>query len=78
MVQSAGDWWLQRRTMSRDALTDYLTTLIWGGMAGVLGSAGSTGIGRPSWSPPLWTPDPEGDQPIANPTRRTSSGAIST
>jgi len=36
MVQSAGDWWLQRRTMSRPALTDYLTTLIWGGVAGVL------------------------------------------
>jgi AcrR family transcriptional regulator len=39
MVQSAGDWWLERRTMSRAALTDYLTTLIWGGVAGVLGSA---------------------------------------
>lgn len=39
MVQSAGDWWLERRTMSRSALTDYLTTLIWGGVAGVLGMA---------------------------------------
>ncbi len=39
MVQSAGDWWLERRTMSRAALTDYLTTLIWGGMSGVLGPA---------------------------------------
>jgi AcrR family transcriptional regulator len=37
MVQSAGDWWLERRTMSREALTDYLTTLIWGGMSAVLG-----------------------------------------
>jgi AcrR family transcriptional regulator len=36
MVQSAGDWWLERRTMSRAALTDYLTTLIWGGIAGVI------------------------------------------
>jgi AcrR family transcriptional regulator len=36
MVQSAGDWWLERRTMSRAALTDYLTTLIWGGISGVL------------------------------------------
>ena len=42
MVQSAGDWWLERRTMSRRALTDYLTTLIWGGVAGVLAApAGS-------------------------------------
>lgn len=36
MVQSAGDWWLERRTMSRAALTDYLTTLVWGGVSGVL------------------------------------------
>lgn len=40
MVQSAGDWWLERRTMSRGALTDYLTTLIWGGVSGVLGMPG--------------------------------------
>jgi AcrR family transcriptional regulator len=40
MVQSAGDWWLERRTMSRGALTDYLTTLIWGGMSGVLAAGG--------------------------------------
>jgi hypothetical protein len=39
MVYTAGDWWLQRRTMSRAALTDYLTSLIWGGLAGVLGPA---------------------------------------
>lgn len=37
MVYTAGDWWLQRRTMSRAALTDYLTSLIWGGLVGVLG-----------------------------------------
>ncbi|MGH3612096.1 MAG: TetR/AcrR family transcriptional regulator [Pseudonocardia sp.] len=35
MVQSAGDWWLERRTMSSAALTDYLTTFIWGGLSGV-------------------------------------------
>jgi AcrR family transcriptional regulator len=39
MVQSAGDWWLERRTMSRTALTDYLTTLIWGGVSGVIAMA---------------------------------------
>jgi AcrR family transcriptional regulator len=39
MVHSAGDWWLERRTMSRAALTDYLTTLIWGGVSGVLAMA---------------------------------------
>jgi AcrR family transcriptional regulator len=36
LVYTAGDWWLQRRTMSRAALTDYLTQLIWGGLSGVL------------------------------------------
>jgi hypothetical protein len=39
MVQSAGDWWLERRTMSRTALTDYLTTIIWGGISGVIAMA---------------------------------------
>lgn len=37
MVQNTGDWWLDRRTMSRAALTEYLTTVIWGGVAAVLG-----------------------------------------
>jgi AcrR family transcriptional regulator len=41
MVQSTGDWWLERRTMSRGALTDYLTSLIWGGVSMVLGGAGA-------------------------------------
>lgn len=35
MVQAAGDWWLEERSMSRASLTEYLTTLIWGGFAGV-------------------------------------------
>lgn len=39
MVYTAGDWWLNRRTMSRKALTDYLTAMIWGGLSGVLGTA---------------------------------------
>ena len=36
MVQSAGDWWLERRTMSRAALTGYLSSIIWGGLSTVL------------------------------------------
>ncbi len=39
MVQSAGDWWLERRTMSREALTGYLTTIIWSGISGALEGA---------------------------------------
>ncbi|MFP5023182.1 TetR family transcriptional regulator [Pseudonocardia phyllosphaerae] len=42
MVQSAGDWWLDRRTMSRESLTNYLSALIWGGLAGVAGIDTST------------------------------------
>jgi AcrR family transcriptional regulator len=38
MVERAGDWWLERRTMSRADLTGYLTTLIWNGAQGVLGT----------------------------------------
>ncbi len=40
MVQSAGDWWLERRTMSRAALTGYLTSIIWGGLSEVLKGEG--------------------------------------
>lgn len=36
MVQSAGDWWLERRPMSRAALTDHLTAIIWGGLSAML------------------------------------------
>jgi AcrR family transcriptional regulator len=32
MVQAAGDWWLEQATMSRDELTDSLTTLLLGGL----------------------------------------------
>src|SRR5262249_4306218 len=36
MVQAVGDWWiLHGRPMNRVALTDYLTTLLWNGLAGV-------------------------------------------
>lgn len=30
-VQQAGDWWLERRSMSRVDLTRYLVALLWGG-----------------------------------------------
>ena len=35
MVQLAGDHWLERRTMPRDALVEYLVTLLWSGFAGL-------------------------------------------
>jgi AcrR family transcriptional regulator len=34
MTLTAGEWWLARRTMTRDDLVSYLTQLLWGGLAG--------------------------------------------
>lgn len=40
MVQAVGDWWMRHgQPMSREALTDYLTTLLWQGIAGVRAAA---------------------------------------
>jgi AcrR family transcriptional regulator len=32
LVHHAGDWWLETRTMSRQALCDYLCDLLWNGL----------------------------------------------
>jgi AcrR family transcriptional regulator len=40
MVQNAGDWWLDRQSMSRESLSDYLATIIWHAIDGLLRSAG--------------------------------------
>jgi AcrR family transcriptional regulator len=40
LVQSTGEWWLRRRTISRDVVVDYVTQLIWAGLSGVLRQAG--------------------------------------
>ncbi|SEG77560.1 transcriptional regulator, TetR family [Saccharopolyspora kobensis] len=40
MVQASGDWWLDRQSMSRSDLTDYLAQIIWHAIDGVLRSAG--------------------------------------
>jgi AcrR family transcriptional regulator len=41
MVHQAGDWWIRNRTMSREALTTYLTTLLWSGFEGIARGAGA-------------------------------------
>lgn len=41
MVQLATHWWIKHPTMSTDALVDYLTMLVWGGLDGVLRAGGS-------------------------------------
>jgi AcrR family transcriptional regulator len=35
MVHLAGDWWLERRTMTRERLVDDLTRLLWSGLGGL-------------------------------------------
>ncbi|MBP2320698.1 AcrR family transcriptional regulator [Kibdelosporangium banguiense] len=36
MVQTTGEWWLERRSMTRDAVVEYLTTIIWAAIDGYL------------------------------------------
>ena len=33
-VRDAAEWWLDKKTMAKDELVDYLTQLVWGGLAG--------------------------------------------
>jgi len=43
-VQTVGDWWLRhQQPISRDALADYLTTFLWGGVAGIRSAADTPG-----------------------------------
>jgi hypothetical protein len=39
MVQAAAEWWIDRRSMSRAALVDYLTAMISTGIEGLFGDA---------------------------------------
>jgi AcrR family transcriptional regulator len=41
MVHAAGDWWLERQTMPRARLVEYLAGVLWSGLSGVgLGAPG--------------------------------------
>jgi len=51
MVQLAGDWWVERRTLSRARLVEYLTTLLWAGLASQEPAQSST-----AWAPPSHVP----------------------
>ncbi|MFN2494924.1 MAG: TetR family transcriptional regulator [Pseudonocardiaceae bacterium] len=70
MVQAAGDWWLERRTLSREALRDYLLMMIWGALDGILRAGGSPTRMRQT--------DTVDQPPTEKPTRRLSEGPIST
>ncbi|WP_019816580.1 TetR/AcrR family transcriptional regulator [Saccharomonospora saliphila] len=36
MVQNTGEWWLDKRTMSRDSVVEYLTRIIWAAIDGLV------------------------------------------
>ena len=40
LVQSTGEWWLQRRSMSRATVVDYVTQIIWAAITGTLREVG--------------------------------------
>ena len=40
LVQSTGEWWLRRRSMSRATVVEYVTQIIWAAIAGMLREAG--------------------------------------
>lgn len=40
MVQNVSEWWLERRTMNRDAVVEYLTQIIWSAIDGFTRSQG--------------------------------------
>jgi AcrR family transcriptional regulator len=42
LVHQAGDWWLDERTMTRETLTGYLTTLLWSGLDGTATASRAT------------------------------------
>jgi len=35
LVQNVSEWWLERRTMNRDAVVEYLTQIIWAAIDGI-------------------------------------------
>jgi len=56
LVQSTGEWWLDRRSMSRAQVIDYVSRLVWWALTGVLREAGITadpGVPVPAARPVL-------------------------
>ena len=66
MVHSAGDWWMDRKTMPRARLAEYLTTLIYDGLpnADSLGPAST-------WLPEVGSDPPTVETPSASHTDAT-------
>ena len=47
MVHLAGDWWLDRQSMPRRRLTEYLAALLWDGLSSVTGPAAPSSSSSP-------------------------------
>ena len=45
LVHSAGDWWIERRSMPRARLVEYVTSLLWSGMSVI--DEGEADLARP-------------------------------
>ena len=70
MVHSAGDWWIETRTMPRERLAEYLTSLVYDGFPDMAGAGGADG-----WMPADTTGPPSGrDRPteVTGPTDRAT------
>ncbi|MEE2032064.1 TetR/AcrR family transcriptional regulator [Rhodococcus chondri] len=42
-IQLATHWWISNKSMTAEDLIDYLTMMVWGGITGIAGAAGSPG-----------------------------------
>lgn len=77
MVHEAGDWWIERRTISRDELTTHLTALVWGGVAAIYEAR--SGAGRDAALAAPASPARAGSRPLPaaltrSPTRSAAPG----
>jgi AcrR family transcriptional regulator len=84
MVQAAGDWWLERRPLPREALRDYLLMMVWGALDGILkaGASPASMLAEPVPDAPApavrTAAGGPAQPPTEKPTRRLSDGPIST
>jgi AcrR family transcriptional regulator len=51
LVHQAGDWWLDERTMTRQALAGYLCDLLWNGLGSTVGDPSGDPAGEPGGPP---------------------------
>ena len=80
LVQTTGEWWLQRRPMSRAHVVEYVTQLLWAAFSGLLRAAGIEAdpakplpVGRPGLA--LRTSEPAEGPAAARERGRLDDGA---